>query len=239
MALTDCKGLVPYAQAESARTGIPPDFYLSIAYSESNCTGYHANGGVGYFGVSDPNGVVFPSGAGGNTPPLAVYPNPQDAFAALSQLLVSGYPNAVRGAQQGNFDQFVQGLVEGGYASPSDVRGGWIQNITNIHNQITGTIAPNSATAGPAQSAPGQVLPSLPGLPPIPNPISGIGSAVQNGVASAFNGLLALKASFIGGIETVGIGLLGIVVIGAGILIVARPNASTIVQAAKTGAEAA
>ena len=224
MGIADCQNLAPYANAESAKSGIPPWAYLSIALSESNCTGYSANGGVGYFGVSGsgPAGSQSFNGGAGQTPPLALYQNPAQAFAGFTQLLQSQYPMAVQAAQSGSSSGFIQGLVQGGYASPTDVAQGWPQNIAGYISQLSGSAGP-LGPGSPSQPSGGAAGPLGPQGP-------GSGST---GSQSAPASILNAPLSFF---QNLGVGAVGIAILIVGGLILAAPQ---IQVGAKQAAKAA
>lgn len=226
MAISDCQALAPYANAESAKSGIPPWAYLSIALSESNCTGYSANGGVGYFGISGsgPAGSKSFNGGAGPTPPLALYQNPAQAFAGFTQLLESQYPMAVQAAQSSSSSGFIQGLVQGGYASSSDVANGWPQNIASYIGQLTGGTPP-LGPGSPSQPSGGSAGPMGPVGPQS-------GSGASTGSQSPPNILQAPLSFF----QNLGVGAVGIAILLVGGLILAAPH---IQVAAKQAAKAA
>jgi hypothetical protein len=224
----------PVAEAAQQQYGIPADVLLGIAGSESNW-----GGAPTYFGIintPDWTGTHAEFVSGGSDCPgctvdLRTYPN----YAAGVQDFISLVSGAGRysdaWAQRGNPDTFLHGLQSAGYGPP-DWPGNVETDMALVDQQLasTGVPLPDSqgfsaaGSSGSASNGGGGAAVSPDGFS-IPNPLSALNPA-------SWVKALASPA------ETVGIFVLGVVVVLGGLLVLGH-GSGTVRTAASTTARAA
>lgn len=129
------QSMAPVAQAWEAKTGIPSDIFLAINANEGNWGG----AGNSLFGIKAPGdagSISSPTWESVNgqrvntTDSFGQYSSPDASYQAFWNLVSTSprYASAMAALQTGDTNGFLQGLVNGGYATDQS----WGNKIQNI-----------------------------------------------------------------------------------------------------------
>ncbi len=130
------QSMQPTAEAWSQKTGIPADVLLAINVNEGNWGQAGGNELFGIKGSGNAGSINSPTwesvnGQHVNTNAnFGAYKSPDDSYAAFWNLVSTSprYTKAMAALQQGSTDGFLQGLVDGGYATDPN----WASHIQAV-----------------------------------------------------------------------------------------------------------